>query len=309
MHVPAAIHPIVYLNGSFVPAAEAAVSVFDRGFLVADGIFETFYATEGAPIELDRHLARLQRSAAYIRLRRVPSSETLAAALEGVLAHNGLADPASGPEVALRLTVSRGAELDGPPTVTAFARALTAGHLRKRTDGVIGFVLPHSRAAQSPELANHKTLAYLASALGQIMLAELTPDPRAEGFFADGDGALLEGTSSNLFVVEGDRLVTPPVSDGLLPGTSRAEVLQLASGCGLQVAEERVPRARLLAADEAFITSSTLRVAPLVSLDGVTVGDGKRGPVVERLQAAFQALIAGQVARYHAARRAASTAD
>ena len=302
MHVPSSIAPIVHLNGALVPAEQAAISVFDRGFLVADGVFETFYATRGAPIELDRHLARLARSAAWLRMHRTPPVEVLAAALEAVLAANGLADPAHGPEVALRLTVSRGAEIDGPATVVVFARALSPGHLRKRVDGVLGFVLPHGRAGLSPELAQHKTLAYLASALGQILLSELTPDPRAEGFFADADGTLLEGTSSNLFVVEGARIVTPPVSAGLLPGTSRAEVLELAATCGLVADEEPLPPARVLAADEAFITSSTLRVAPLVALDGAPVGGGRRGPAVIALQEAFQRRVDEQVLRYHAAR-------
>ena len=301
MHVPAAIYPTVYLDGAFVLADRAAISVFDRGFLVADGIFETLYVTRGAPIQLQRHLDRLARAAAYLHLRGVPDGPALRAVLERLLSENGVADREHGPELAVRLTVSRGAEIHGPVTVVAFARALTAGHLRKRTDGVVGFVLPYSRAASGHDLAHHKTLAYLASSLGQVVLAELTPDPRAEGFFVDDAGDLLEGASSNLFVIEGDRLVTPPISAGILPGTARAEVLDLAAGVGLEAREERVSRARVLAADEAFITSSTLRVAPLISLDGATVGGGRRGPGVMRLQAAFQAEIDVEVARYHAA--------
>ncbi|PKN58307.1 MAG: hypothetical protein CVU56_06600 [Deltaproteobacteria bacterium HGW-Deltaproteobacteria-14] len=301
MHVPAAIHPTVYLDGAFIPAERAAISPFDRGFLVADGIFETLYAIRGVPIQLQRHLDRLARAAEYLRLRGVPDAATLAAMLRRLLVENGIADPATGAEAALRLTISRGAEIGGPPTVVAFARALTAGHLRKRSDGVLGFVLPYSRTASGHELAQHKTLAYLASSLGQVLLAQLTPDPRAEGFFVDEAGDLLEGSSSNLFLVEGGRLVTPPISVGILPGTSRAEVIALAAGAGFEVRQEPISRERLLAADEAFITSSTLRVAPLVSLDGAVVGRGRRGPAVVRLQAAFQAEIDAEVARWYAA--------
>ncbi|TNF30187.1 MAG: hypothetical protein EP329_14105 [Deltaproteobacteria bacterium] len=301
MHtVPAVIYPTVYLDGAFMPAERATISPFDRGFLVADGIFETVYATRGVPIQLQRHLDRLARAAVYLRLRGVPDAETLAGVLRGLLVENGIADPESGPEVALRLTISRGVEIGGPPTVVAFARRLTAGHLSKRTVGVDGFVLPYSRAASGHDLTHHKTLAYLASSLGQVVLAETTSDPRAEGFFVDDDGHLLEGASSNLFLVEGGRVVTPPISAGILPGTSRAEVLVLAAAIGLETAEEPITRARLAAADEAFITSSTLRVAPLVSLDGVTVGGGVRGPVAERLQVAFQAEIDDEVARWYA---------
>jgi len=300
MNVPADIFPTVYLDGAFVPAERATISAFDRGFLVADGIFETLYATRGVPIQLRRHLDRLARAAEYLRMRDVPDSDSLAATLRELLVRNDIADPAGGAEAALRLTVSRGAEIGGPPTVVAFARRLTAGHLRKRTDGVVGFVLPYSRAESGHDLTHHKTLAYLASSLGQVVLAELTPDPRAEGFFVDDAGHLLEGASSNLFLVEDGRLVTPPIAAGILPGTSRAEVLVLAGALGIEAAEESVSRERLAAADEAFITSSTLRVAPLVSLDGATVGGGARGPMVERLQAAFQAEIDAEVARYYA---------
>lgn len=292
---PPAVYPVVYLNGQFVPSERAVISAFDRGFLLADGVFETLYVVRGRAIQLERHLARLARSAAYVRLTP-PPTDALATMIEELLARNRLADRDAGAEAAVRLTISRGVAIGGPPTVVAFVRELTEGHLRKRVDGVLGFVLPYSRASSGEDLTHHKTLAYLASSLGQIVLAEMTPDPTAEGFFVDGQGDLLEGTSSNLFVVEGATLVTPAVAQGVLPGTSRAVVLELAGRCGLATREEPISQARLRGADEAFITSSTLRVAPLVSLDGDVVGGGRRGPVVARLQQAFQAHIEAELA-------------
>ncbi|MCA9514503.1 MAG: aminotransferase class IV, partial [Myxococcales bacterium] len=246
MSAPSGVCPVVWLNGGFGAAADATVSLFDRGFLMADGIFETFYATKGAVIELDRHLARLASSAAYMRLRGLPASPVLAAAIRELLARNGLSGPTGG-EASVRLTISRGVSPDGPPTVAIFARQLTTAQIEKRSSGVLGFVLPFTRGGAARDLTTHKTLAYLASSLGQILLAERTADPRAEGFFKDEDGSLLEGTASNLFIVEGGALVTPPLSQGILPGTSRAVVLLLAREAGREVREERVDEARLRA--------------------------------------------------------------
>ncbi len=302
MTVPGIVHPTVYLNGALVPASEARVSAFDRGFLMADGIFETFYITRGTPIECARHLARLARSADYMRLSPLPDAVALREAIGALLEANGLAGR-DGAEASVRLTISRGVAVDGPPTAFAFARRLTEGQLRKRSEGVLGFALPFTRSGAGRDLTHHKTLAYLASSLGQILLHERTPDPRAEGFFHAAGGALLEGTSSNLFVVEGQGLVTPPISQGILPGTSRAVVMELADELHVPVAEEEISVARARAADEVFVTSSTLRVAPVISLDGIPVGG--RGALVDRLQSAFDARIDAAVERYHAEREAA----
>ena len=127
---------------------------------------------------------------------------------------------------------------------------------------------------------------------------------RDKGFFKDEDGSLLEGTASNLFIVEGGALVTPPLSQGILPGTSRAVVLLLAREAGREVREERVDEARLRAADEVFVTSSTIRLAPVVAFEGEPVGGGALGPVARDLQARFEAHIDGLVAAERAAARA-----
>lgn len=306
MGAPSGVCPVVWLNGSFRPAEEATVSLFDRGFLMADGIFETFYATQGAVIELDRHLERLGSSAEYMRLRGFPAREVLAAAIRELLVRNGLSGAEAG-EASVRLTISRGVSPGGPPTVAIFARTLTTAQVEKRRTGVVGFTLPFTRGGAARDLTTHKTLAYLASSLGQILLAERTADPRAEGFFKDEDGSLLEGTASNLFLVEGGTLVTPALSQGILPGTSRAVVLELARSEGRAVREERVDEARLRAADEVFVTSSTIRVAPVVAFEGEPVGGGARGPVVAGLQARFEAHIDGLVAAERARGPAVAT--
>lgn len=300
MPLPAEILPVTYVDGTFVASHRATISAFDRGFLVADGIFETFHVVEGVPLSLGLHLERLARSAAFMRLAP-PGRDALEAAIGGLITRNGL-DPAGSPEAALRLTISRGASLRGPPTVTAYLRALGAAHVAKRTEGVLAFRLPFARHAVR-DLAQHKTLSYLASSLGQVWLAERTDDPRAEGLFVTVDGRVLEGASSNVFAVHGDVVSTTPISAGLLPGTSRRVALKLAAAAGLQVREQALTLEQLGSADEAFVTSSTLPLAPLVQLEGVPIGGGRRGPIVRRLQEAFAARVREEVATYRSARR------
>ncbi len=302
MNIPGDILPIVYVDGAFVPAGEARVSAFDRGLLLADGLFETLHVVEGVPLELQPHLERLEGSARFMRLR-VPFDRAgfrvLAAEL---LRRNGVGPDPDDPglrELALRVTLTRGTTPTGPPTLTMFLRRLTEGHRRKRSEGVLAQRLPFVRHA-TDALAQHKTLAYLASALGQIVLRERTDDPRVEGLFVTDRGEVLEGAGSNVFAVEGRRLVTPPVDLGLLPGTSRRAVLALAATLDLTAHEEPLPLARVRAADEVFITSSTLPVAPVVALDDAPVGGGRPGPVTRALQAAFAARVQAEIAAWRA---------
>jgi branched-subunit amino acid aminotransferase/4-amino-4-deoxychorismate lyase len=206
------------------------------------------------------------------------------------------ADPA-----ALRITLTRGAEIGGPPTLCLMARRLSPEHLDKRRHGIALFRLPlHGRGAS--ELAEHKTLSHLPSSLGQVWLARLAGERPAEGLFVNASGEILEGTASNLFVVEGGGLVTPPISAGILRGTSRRKVLDLAASAGIPAAEEPLPIARLAAADEAFLTSSTLRVAPAVSLDGAPLGGGAPGALTRRIQALFEAEVEAEVEAWYADR-------
>lgn len=295
MIVPSDILPFAYVDGAFVSSRHACVSAFDRGFLVADGIFETCHVVSGVPLGLDAHLERLVASARFMRLPPEPGPHGLRPAIMGLIERNRQA--CGDDEAALRLTITRGLSLDGPCTVTAFMRRLSAGHLSKRTVGVRMWVLPFGRHA-SGDLAQHKTLSYLASSLGQVFLRDHTADARAEGLFVSESGDVLEGTASNVFIVEGDRVVTPPVAHGLLPGTSRRVVLEIAPEAGLSVLESPIRLTRLECADEVFITSSTLRVAPVVEFEGRPVGGGRPGATVRRLQAAFETRVEREIAEF-----------
>lgn len=303
MPKPPEVLDITCVDGAFVPSRHARISAFDRGFLLGDGVFETIGVKEGVPLSLRPHLARLQRSARFIRLALPEglSVAPLAQLIADLIARNG--PWPTGREAGLRLSISRGMTPEGPPTLVAFMREVSQAHLDKRQKGVLGFTLPSVRRATS-ELTQHKTLNYLASALGQLLLRDRTSEARAEGFFVDQGGRVLEGTASNLFIAEGGRLVTPPLG-GLLPGITRQTTMDLATEIGIEVAEEPLDMARLRAADEVFISSSTLPVAAVVALDDAPVGrlrEGAGGPILDRLRAALDAHVAAEIAAWHAER-------
>lgn len=294
MQVPAEALPFCYVNGAIVPAEQAVISAFDRGFLVADGIFETFHVYQGVPLSFDAHLDRLVRSGEFMRLSLRSRRQEFAEAVVALGARNRLSAPGVH-EAALRLTVSRGVTIHGPPTVTGYMRRLGVAHLAKRTEGVQLWTLPFRRDAIT-DLAQHKTLSYLASSLGQVLIAERTDDERAEGLFVTPEGDVLEGSSSNVFAVIGGQLVTPSVSDGLLPGTSRGRVIALAATLGIVVSERRLALSEFVDAAEVFVTSSTLHVAPVASLDGKKRQVG--GPLTQRIAHAFDASIEREVEEF-----------
>ncbi|MGM0574502.1 MAG: aminotransferase class IV [Myxococcota bacterium] len=297
MHVPEIILPVVWLDGAWLPAAEARVSAFDRGFLVADGVFETLLITRGAPVAWAAHRDRLARTASFMSLEPPWDDAGLERIVRGLVRRNYL-DAVDAPEAALRLTLTRGPHLGGPSTAFLFGRRLTPGHLARRTDGVRLFRLPfEGRAAGG--LARHKTLSHLASSLGQIWLAARTDDPRAEGLFVDASGEVVEGSASNVFIVEDGRLITPPLGVGALPGTARARVVEMAPDLGLEASEEPVSLGRLRAADEVFVTASTLHVAPAVALDDALLGGGVVGPITRRVADAYRARADEDVAAWH----------
>ena len=304
--IPADTFPVVYLassaaaracptalaEGAFLPGAQARISPFDRGFLVGDGLFETLHVDRGVPLSLAWHVERLLETARFVRLDVPPDESFYAELLRELVARNGL----GAGEAVARVTITRG--VGGAPTIFAFLREVAAGHRAKRQRGAVLYQLPDIRHGGS-ELARHKTTSYLASSLGQAFLAIRTSDPRAEGLFVTRDGRALEGTMSNLFIVEGRVVVSPPVTAGVLPGTSRRAVIEAAGVIGLEVREEMVDLARLARADEVFITSSTLPMAAVTSLDDAPLGAGPAGPRFAALRAEIAARVEREVRAWH----------
>jgi branched-chain amino acid aminotransferase len=278
----------VYLNGRVVPAAGARVSVFDRGFLYGDGLFETMRSYRGALFGLSEHLARLRASARWLGIP-VPSIEW-SRAIERLLWRNDLIDG----DASVRITLTRGPGRPGllppvavTPTVLIVAAAIGPEVARAQRRGARVTLLPFARDGAT---AGHKTLDYVPAILGRMQAQRVDA---FEALYVTPRGHVTEGTTSNLFVVRHDELLTPPLAaaGGVLPGVTRRLVMDLARTLTLRVRERRVPVRELLAADEAFCTSSVVEIVPIVRVDHQPVADGRCGALTRRLQHGYQARI------------------
>ncbi|MGH7545293.1 MAG: aminotransferase class IV [Gemmatimonadota bacterium] len=268
----------VWLNGRLVPAEKATVSVVDRGFLLGDALFETMRAYGGRVFRLAEHLDRLARGARRIGL---PLPDGLADAVAKTLKGNGLVD------AAVRLTVTRGPGTgltppeDPQPTVVIAARPPSKPPDAVRAAWARGRVNEHSTTA------GLKRPAYLDAV---VEMAQARAAGYDDVLFLDTAAHLAEGAYSNVFVLARGTLRTPPPTCGILPGITRAAVLEIAAEQGRATAEASLDPPVLDEAEEAFLTSSLREIVPLVSVGGRPIGRGEPGPVTRGIQAAYAAL-------------------
>lgn len=249
----------MWLNGTLVPADAARVSVWDHGLTTGDGVFEALKVTGGVPFAMSRHLARLAASAAGLGLPE-PDLDWIRSGVEAVLAAAGPPDRAR-----VRITVTAGEAVLGsarPDGLTAAGLTviISLGELAPAPASCDVAVLPWPRNERGL-LAGVKTTSYAENVRA---LAWARERGAAEAIFGNLAGNLCEGTGTNVFVVTGGRLVTPPLSAGCLAGVTRALVVEWAG-----VAEEDLPLAALAGAEEAFLTGTTRDVQPVRLVDGV----------------------------------------
>lgn len=285
--------PLVQVNGRFVPAARAQISVFDRGLLYGDGLFETLRAYRGRPFALHEHLARLQASADFLGFA-VPQ-RPWRRDLQSLLKRTGL----TATDAWVRITVSRGAGVRGllpparpRPVIITMAGVLDPAIAKAQRFGARVALLPFARHGF---LAEHKVLNYLPGVLGKVMA---TRHEAFEGLFVDSAGSITEGTTSNVFVWRGKRLVTPPI-EGILPGITRRRIIELAVADGLRVVEHRLTADDLLDADEAFLTSSLVEVVAITAVNTRKIGDGAVGPLTRRLHQLYRQTVDQASAKRH----------
>ncbi len=259
----------VWLNGRLIPGDQAAISVADRGFTLGDGLFETIRVVNGRLIRRDAHLDRLAQGAALLRLPP-PDRDMLAQALAQMVAANHMV------QGSLRLTVSRGAGQRGllPPDPANPVQVITAASGPGLTAPLRAVVAQSVRRNAHSPLSRCKTISTLDTVLARMEAADQGAD---DAVMLNGDGKVTETTIANIFVVRDNRVLTPPVADGVLPGVRRADVL--AQG----MAEEgTLSLDDLLMADEIFVTNA-LSVRPLIALSGTAIGGGRVGPVTQKL--------------------------
>src|SRR5579871_1651311 len=270
---------IAYVNGSFVPLSEAKVSILDRGFLFADGIYEVAAVLDGKLVDNASHLARLKRSVGEIALELPESLERIEEIQKELVARNKLESGL------VYLEVTRGADTSRDfafpkgvkPTLVMFTSVKDIVNSPSAKSGIAVITVPDIRW----ERRDIKSVALLAQVLAKQAAAAVGA---GEAWMIE-DGKVTEGGSSSAFIVtQDDVLVTRQNGSEILPGCTRKAVVQLAEERQLRVEERAFTIAEALAAKEAFITSASSFVQPVVSIDGKPIANGKPGPMATRLR-------------------------
>jgi branched-chain amino acid aminotransferase len=292
----------VHVNGQICSEQDARISVFDRGFLYGDSVFETLGTKDGVLFSLSEHLERLEASAARIGMK-CPPRETIVAAVHATVAAAG------NRESRVRIIVSRGegwGDLD-PQAASEPRLVVMVGERGGPTpemyaDGVsatVVSVIHNHPGALDPTV---KSGNYLN---GVLAVGEARRAGAHEAILCAASGYVAEGATSSVFAVSSGRIETPSLEVGILPGITRRLVLEVCRREGMPVTESStlLPQA-LRSADEVFLTSSLRGVIPVTRLDGSVVGDGRPGPVTKRIMTAYETWV---TARVEAALAAATT--
>jgi len=280
----------VYLNHQFVKDDQACVSVFDRGFLFGDGIFETLRVYNTRPLFLDRHLERLRQSCESIGLTLPLPEPPWDKILRELVDRNHLE------HTMIRITISRGVGALGPdpsgcenPTIVIFPRPLPQLTKEQRDQGVSLTILT-TRRQPSCALPSHvKSLNYLNNVLAK---QEANDAHTFDGLLLNTDGHLAECTTSNFFFVKNHRLHTPSLQCGILPGITRGIVLELAQAKGMVVQEGTYHPEDLLDADECFLTNTGFGVLPISTVEARKLMSGREGSMTKTIQHMYDNLIA-----------------
>ncbi|WP_343116562.1 D-amino-acid transaminase [Ostreiculturibacter nitratireducens] len=272
---------IVYVNGEYLPEEEAKISIFDRGFLMADGVYEVTSVLDGKLVDFEGHIARLARSLRELEMASPATTEELLEIHRELVRRNRI------DEGMVYLQITRGNPGDRdfvypdphnvPSTIVLFTQSkpgLADSPLAKTGMKVI--TIPDIRWGRR----DIKTIQLLYPSMGKMMARHKGAD---DAWMVE-DGAVTEGTSNNAYIVVGQTIITRELSSDILHGITRAAVLRFAAEAQMEVVERPFTVEEAKAADEAFVTSATTFVMPVVEIDGTQIGDGAPGPVSTRLR-------------------------
>lgn len=270
----------VYVNGDYLPEAEAKVSIFDRGFLMADGVYEVTSVLDGKLIDFAGHCKRLDRSLGELEMTNPHTEAEWLAIHRELVARNGIVDGM------IYLQVTRGnpgdrdfayPPADLPPTVVLFTQNKPgmADAPAARTGWKVISV---------PDIRWHRRDIKTVQLLYPSMAKMAAKKAGVDDAWMIEDGFVTEGTSNNAYIVKGNRIITRGLSNDILHGITRAAVLRFAREAQMEVEERNFTIDEAKSADEAFITSASAFVMPVVEIDGKAVGQGSVGPVAVRLR-------------------------
>ncbi len=273
--------PIVYVNGRFVPASEASISVFDRGFRLGDAVFDTSRTFRHRPYKLREHLERLYRSLRYVRLDPgMKLAEMEAVSLEVVQRNVPLLR--ENDDVWIHQIVSRGPlRSAGTPTVVIMTEPLPFASFARYYKIGVPLITPSLRHLPPQTVEPRaKTVSRMHLVLAELEVQQV--DPEAYALLLDLEGRVTEYTSGNFFIVRRGELLTPHVRSGLA-GIARETVLELAEELAIPAREADITPYDVYNADEAFITSTSKCILPVAQLNGVRIGTSVPGPITRRL--------------------------
>jgi D-alanine transaminase len=275
---------IAYVNGAFVPEADATVSIFDRGFLFADGVYEVIALVDGAFVDDGPHLDRLDRSLREIQLPAPMTRDALHAMLLELVARNSVT------EGLVYMQVTRGAaERDfafpavTTPTIIAYARSTPVLAHPRALAGATAVTVPDQRWARR----DIKSIALLP----QVLAKQAARAADAFEALMVEDGHFTEGGAATLFMVSHGALITHQLGTDVLPGITRERVFALANARGIPIVERSIATGELHDADELFVTAATAFVMPVVRVDGIAIGSGTPGTITTQLRSGYIASV------------------
>jgi branched-chain amino acid aminotransferase len=276
---------LVWVNGK----EAGTISVYDRGFLYGDSVFETIRTYGGVPFALGDHIERLARSAERVFIPLPVSKAALVDEVERAIV------AAANPESYARVMLTRGTgplgldtDLARDPSRVVFVEPLVTPPLAAYRDGIAVLLVRTARTTDATAASGAKVANYLQSLLA---LRDAKREGCSEALVVDGRGHVVEGATSNVFIVTAGSLVTPPEHEGILPGITRERILGVARDAGIACELRPIAEKELLSADEVFISSSIREILPVVRIDGHSVGSGGAGPLARKIHALFRAAV------------------
>ncbi|ARC89264.1 D-amino-acid transaminase [Rhodovulum sp. MB263] len=270
----------VYVNGDYLPETEARVSIFDRGFLFADGVYEVASVVDGKLLDFHAHAARLQRSLAELELRSPVDMDELLKIHRELIARNGV------DQGMVYMQITRGAPDDRDfhfpdpekvaPSLVMFTQSKQIVESKTAETGIKVISIDDLRWARR----DIKTVQLLYASMAKMAAEKAGAD---DAWMVE-DGFVTEGSSNNAYIVKNGKIITRQLGTEILPGITRAAVLKFAAEAQMVIEERAFTIEEAKQADEAFFTSASAFVMPVVSVDGVSLGDGLPGPVSRRLR-------------------------
>ncbi len=271
---------IAYVNGEYLPESEAKVSIFDRGFLFADGVYEVTPVVNGKLVDYDAHIERLDRSLNELQMAWPCTKPELRAMHEELVKRNSLN------EGIIYMQVTRGVAdrmfnfpKEIKSSLVAFPQVMTLVDNTNARTGVKVVTTPDIRWLRR----DIKSVMLLAPVLGK---QEAYEKGAHEAWMVE-EGYVTEGTSSNAYIVVGNKIITRPLSNRILAGCTRRALFRLSKDHGVEIEERLFTPEEAYAADEAFLTSASQFVMPITEIDGHRIGGGQPGPVTRKLRELF----------------------